>query len=691
MKDIIENTTVPDKWLSVSSYDFYSGGTQLNVAGRERNQNWCGTIITICIYGLMALASWYFIGQFLDTEGPKIEYNFRTEPTSFKFNLKEVETHFFILLSNPDMVIQTKKVDNPAIGGGDLDSDMDAAPSCDPSDPTCQPPCDITVDPTCGGTVCDPGVDPNCCDPATDPFCRRRVLAATEPKFPFLSLDNVGQYYSMALKYEILEYKKTGNGASYQSMVVGNKNFIKCSESEWFKNPSYQDALNQSPFAKDLINDYGICFDIGDDTIVVGDSMSKKSARLSFSVRPCTGGVGTCFADVGERLDEARDLYALVGCFEPAINNSNKANPWDFGINTNHKVAIDPLVSAVTNVYLKKLQTKTDWGLIIEKIEESFKAAIHSVVSEFQSKLVLGTSSGGTPPEYPMKVLTKDSLLMVNYVASRQTEEVKRSYVTLLDLFGQIGGTIDFLIFVITLCFHWYENISSSLTLRKAISDKLKFPERYSKKNASTMRRFSNFVSRKNIDRTTESAIDQMVEEALNVERITEEAAISGFMKKNMYPKELVTLLPTVVLLEKRMEIEDEDKKSKSNKVANSSPQQQNAIPQIQPVDQAGENSPDNEEISLANAWKLLSFEQNDDAFSLVRKRAEKVINEFCSRHKITPEELFAEGEGDMQRAAVLSPDTSAKTSIKPTLSKQSANNESDSSPKTKIAVRTPI
>jgi hypothetical protein len=694
MKDIIENTTVPDKWLSVSSYDFYSGGTQLNVAGRERNQHCCGTIITLCIYGLMGLASWYFVSQFLDTEGPKIEYNFRTEPSSFKFNLKEVETNFFILLSNPDLIIQTKKVDDAMMGDSMMKEDpmMDESysgdenpsdpsgsePPCDPAtDPMCVPPCDITVDPTCGGTICDPATDPNCCDPATDPFCRRRrrVLQTTEPKFPFLNLDNYGMYYAMALKYEIIEYKKTPTGASYQSMMAGTKDFIKCSEAAWFKNPDYQEALNQSPFARDLINDFGICFDVGNDLIIVGDNMSKKSSRLSFSLRECKAGVGNCFADATERIREAKDLYALIGSFEPAINNSNKEKPWDFGINTNHKVTIDSLVTAEANVYLKKLSTKTDWGMIIEQIKEEFKAAISHVRTEFQSKLTLGTTTGA-PNEFDMKYLSKDSLLTVNYVASRQTEEVKRSYMTLLDLFGQIGGTIDFLIFIITLLFHWYENITSSLSMRKAISDKLKFPEKYSNKSNSTLSRVKTLFSKDKIDKKTEEAIDQMVEEALSVERMTEDAAIVSILKDTLYPKEVVALLPTVMLLKKRMAIEDEEKEKEMKKQSKSKKVDKSKGPIIQPnsgitspqVEMREQNNEDAnsqpKDLSLANAWNLISFDQSD-SFAPVRKEVEKIITEFCSRQKITPEQLFAEKNEAKPKPQLISPDPTIKTELK--------------------------
>jgi len=96
---------------------------------------------------------------------------------------------------------------------------------------------------------------------------------------------------------------------------------------------------------------------------------------------------------------------------------------------------------------------------------------------EFSSKLNLGNDLGKN--DYSMVISSSDNFLNINIVASRTTEIFSRSYDTVLDLFGNIGGSVEFLIILFTLLFNWYENLSSTLIMRRALATKFNLPQRY--------------------------------------------------------------------------------------------------------------------------------------------------------------------------------------------------------------------
>jgi len=391
--------------------------------------------------------------------------------------------------------------------------------------------------------------------------------------------------------------------------------------------------------------------DLGSNTVISGDGMSRQSARLFFSLGLCNTSFPLCPDpdDAWNKISAAGDLGVIIGTFEPFINNEQKKDPWNYAINTDNRVPLDSLVTASVNVYLKKLEAQTDYGRIIEDSTTEVRAAVKNVKMEFSSKLSLGYDMGNGG-DYSMMISASDNFLNLNFVASRSTEVFSRSYDTILDLFGNIGGSVDFIIILFTLLFNWYENLSSTLIMRNALARKFNLPKRYIP--SSSVLSLCN--CKKKRDKVSEEVLDNMAESALNFERLAEEAAISSFTQKLSTPEELRILLPTVMFLEAKMKLMDEIEEEKKLKQMKKNKIDQSAnTSQTVPLPMAGQEGESSQMITdtkrfkdenpMKKAYSQLLFSV-DDENKLIRTQMIKIINEYCKRENISnPEDIFDE------------------------------------------------
>jgi len=607
MDGIIRNTAVPRK-LNPDELDFYSEGAGINVEGSERNRNWLGATISLSTYVLIVLATYYYLTKFLDETNPKIQFNVKTEPVSNRFNLEQVELYPFLLISNPAASKNLKYSEE---------------------DPTFSDETDQGVDTTEG---------------------ERRVLQSAGVN-TYLDFTNYGYYFNMSLDYRLIQYKQTQTGDIVESTTIGKRTLIPCSDAAWVKNPKYQDYLNKSPFALGLIKRYGICMDIGSNTIISGDGMTKESARLYFSLSLCNDTSPLCPEPNASwnQIANAGDLGVIIGTFEPFINNEQKKDPWNYAINTDNRIPIDALVSASASVYIKKLEAQTDFGRIIEDTKTESKAAVKNIRMDFASKLNLGTEQASQ--EYTMLISQNDNFLDISFVASRTTEVFSRSYDTVLDLFGNIGGAIDFILILFTLCFNWYENLSSTLTMRRALVRRFNLPKRYEQPSSV----FGLCNCRRKRDKFDGETLDSMGESALNFERMAEDAAITSFTQRVGLPAEIRALLPTVLFIENKMKIMDEAEEEKREKEkAKEKGKEKDGGKAVSPMETAqmlgadGENSgmlksakKPEDENTLKSAFNLISI-PSEDQHKPIRQEMLKIINEYCKRQNISnPEDLF--------------------------------------------------
>jgi len=411
----------------------------------------------------MILASVYFFIKFAETTDPKIRYDYSSSLKSFDYKMGESEVNFFLLVSNPEEKVVVRKSSDPQLSDTDDNEPTDE----NPFDPNYDAENEELLDPYDTSTPTD---DSATDDPSTGGERRRRRLEQlATPKFPYLDYDSFNLYFQGSLRYEIVIFKTTKEGGTYKSIKIGDKKLIKCSESGWFKNPKYKTTFDQSPFPKFLIEKFGICFDLEDDLILTGDTMSIQSSQLSFNMRICKAGTGSCLADAEDKVNQAKEMTVTVGALEPYVDNTLKEDYWMYGLNTDTILSLDYIQTTFADTYLGKTEVETDYGWLVEMKEQQTRGKIDRVRTEFSSKITLGQSTGN-PDEFDTRFIRSDSLLGITFLASRNAVKISRSYDTLLDTFGSIGGSIDFLIFLITFFFHWYENINSNREVRGAVA-----------------------------------------------------------------------------------------------------------------------------------------------------------------------------------------------------------------------------
>ena len=180
----------------------------------------------------------------------------------------------------------------------------------------------------------------------------------------------------------------------------------------------------------------------------------------------------TCSPDSAELITNSTDLGITIGAFEPSVDNGNKEDPFSNEINLNTRITIEGMVRARATIALKKLQANTDFGRIIEKVKEEEAATIESVKTDYSSKLSLGPIDKATGSRTLM-IQDDPQLLVVDVVASRVTETYARSYDTILDMFGNIGGSVDFMIILILVCFNWIETLIVAKKVRHSMYESL--------------------------------------------------------------------------------------------------------------------------------------------------------------------------------------------------------------------------
>jgi len=422
-----------------------------------------------------------------------------------------------------------------------------------------------------------------------------------------------------------------------------------------------------------LIEKFGICFDLEDDLVLTGDTMSIQSSQLSFNMRICKNGTGSCLADAEDKVNQAKEMTVTVGALEPYVDNKLKKDYWMYGLNTNTILSLDYIQTTVADIYLGKTEVETDYGWFVEMKEQETRGKIDRVRTEFSTKITLGHNTGN-PDEFDTKFIRSDSLLYITFLASRNVVKISRSYDTLLDTFGSIGGSIDFFIFLITFFFHWYENINSNREIRGAVAEKMRIPPRYTPKQefvCTKIARMLGLVKKK--DRTdidTEDALDQLTVEALSVERLTSDASVSAFLANNFYPKDVMALIPLAILIQQRNNVKAERQKNESEKEIKSkktsdknnviswpnSPEQDktknlndkcaspatNGYPVIT-EDRLLTEAPDSKDnstpISLEDAYS--SLQSPHDMFSPLRNELKRIIDQFCKDENTTPQKLF--------------------------------------------------
>jgi hypothetical protein len=575
-----------------------------------------GMITTLFLYTLLGLATSYYLAQFLDESSPKIQYNRIIKPQANSFSAHNMGAYFFFLIGNPASKLL------PA-------TESDGVTTDDSSD--------------------NAGV-------------RRRILQSTASKNLYLKLSEVSKYFVTTLTQEVIQFQTNpAGGEDYQVVQAINKTLIPCTQAAWFNDPQFADALKENEFVNHLITKYGICIQLEDTVKIFGDQLSRKSSRLRFKLEYCDSAT-TCLSSSFDDVSNSDGLHMVVGSFEPAVDNSNKTNPWSYALNVDTQIGIEALSTATVTVALKSIECLTDKGAVISDVDNLTRAAIDMVRKDFTSSFQFGqdiTSLLTTTPSYDQYsvqyIPANVSYVDIRIVASRTTEQFQRTYDTILDLFGNIGGSLDFVIIIFVILFNWLENILTDHTVMTQMASALQVPQKMlgkSKKRA--------WCGKKNRTKPNElelkeeetkiggckEALAEICEKSLSVENIAIQATTYEMMIESMVPAHLRTLMPLTVFMKKLIEqkkSQEKEKLKKSNAVSKAAEStavyKQTSSKELIPVAEQHE-----EKLSVAEAFDNLNS-STDPLFSGMNQEIKTVFVEFATLFGIRNMKAFLQEE----------------------------------------------
>ena len=532
MDGIVRSTTYPKKF-KFSELDFVSEGISVTLKGEDRVKTKIGACNTICLYALLIAAAFYFIRKYLDTTSPNIQYNVISVPEGNTLNITEDEIYFFVLVKNPDRTSLSKEAASITDVYGETGHG--------------RPPGSSSRSASAFHSE-----QQSSAEVGTHQFegKKRALQTASSPKGLYVDIESFFAFFNYTLNFAVREIKKTTaeQGYYYEDIRYISKKLIKCSDTGWFQKDKFREVLKLNAFTYDIISKYGLCFNMTDEVILFGEASSSKHSFIEFNISLCNSTIDsvTCSPNSRRKIKNSKYLSVTFGCLEPTIKNDDKFDPFGWNLNTDNIFMISAQLEVMTTVFLKRITTLTDVGTIIDSEVNQSKAAIHKVSSTFNSRLDLGSPIATPNPTKEFYTVFDNSNIFLSLIiqSSTTTEAFSRSYDKILDLFGSIGGTIDFILLLFIICFNWYENYIASLRMKRALGNHLGVPTKMKVRGYSIF----NMCSKKN-NKLKLAALDELAEEALSAERLAENVVLANVLKRYLLPKEVVRVAPTVELM----------------------------------------------------------------------------------------------------------------------------------------------
>jgi hypothetical protein len=395
-----------------------------------------------------------------------------------------------------------------------------------------------------------------------------------------------------------------------------------------------------------IIKRFGLCFDLNDQVVLFGDMLSGKQGTLQLNVSLCEPAKNptVCTANGRSRLKNTNYLSVMVGSFEPTIQNDNKKEPFKWVLNLDNIFLVSTQLEIWATLFLKKLTAITDIGIFIENKVEQSKAALYSATKSFNSHIDLGAPKDLTKPNGDYYVISEKSSLLfsVTFEASRINESFTRSYDKILDLVGNIGGAIDFILLFFVVLFHWYENYVSSLRMKRVVGHHLGVPDKMKLQGYSIF----NMCMKKNCKEKV-AALEEMADEAASFEKLCESMVFNAVMQKYLLPKEATDVAPTIHMMEKMLEVKEKEQGGDQSKLNRSIGYQESGSGKEDDASE-GEKAMQREIKTMADVLQRIeSIPTNTQQSWTIRENYLKVFNRFKEEFSdATPEHFFEEGDG---------------------------------------------
>ena len=470
MDSLIKKLGVPRK-LDVKEFDFFSEGVSLSFAGHTRHRTKTGALASTILVGFMVTLFVYFFKKSFDSTSPQLQYNKIVMEEASKLDLEKSDLYFFLLVSNPlapDPVLNSSSP-SPAPARKASYVGKENPRNLQVNAP--EPP--LPVDPTTDGSgltdpsTTDPGTtDPGTTDPGTTDDSQGE---ATEPAAApvvedlYLNLTSLNKMFTIYFEYIQSNFTTDADGAFHREARMALQQVIPCSEAAWFRSEAYRKALDHDSFTKSLIQKYGICFAYngthsGDRTVLYGDKLSSIRGEIKLNFTECFGAAEVNPECSPERLMQmyaSRKPFNIdLGILSAVVDNSDKAEPFKYAISIQDMGRIESAQVSTIRVSLKSNQVLSESGAFLKEVKEETKAAVDSI-RKLQKLRANGLTVGlvNADIQFNTKIFSYEMLIR----SSRLVEQYQRQYSSIMDFFGDFGGSVEFIAFMLTLCFNWAE------------------------------------------------------------------------------------------------------------------------------------------------------------------------------------------------------------------------------------------
>lgn len=328
---------------------------------------------------------------------------------------------------------------------------------------------------------------------------------------------------------------------------------VRCLNVDWYKSDLRKKYVADDSATDHLIKESAAC--ITNSSIPIkGSPVDDTYTYLSIKVLQCEPDlVGT---PEGEREcfpEHFTGLSMTVGIFSAGIDIENKDNPLQYGLNIENSFTISLDNFVEVGMTVKKIEVLTDHGLFYERVKKDDALVLGAIrSSSILRKKPDGISNAQFVNNYPVFELKVES--------SNSVEQFSRSYVTMFDLFGNIGGTADMILFLIVLFYSWYNTYFFDRDLPKIYSKSF-LPEDMIKSSAKPKNGDSISLKRYEAQKVQYEAMKEIVDNSLSLEGLMSSSNLNLFFEGIFLKDYQKMLLPIVALMLKKNEIDKKNSK----------------------------------------------------------------------------------------------------------------------------------
>ena len=238
-------------------------------------------------------------------------------------------------------------------------------------------------------------------------------------------------------------------------------------------------------------------------------------------------------------------------------------------------------------------------------------------------------------------------------------------------MFGNIGGSVDFMIILILICFNWIENLLVAKKVRNHMYESLNLAPMLAPEKPKKSCGAKFFCCRKNKGNQVSAmqstkgvnandAVDGLAEDALNLETLAKTVIQMNYIIKHLAPQGSLELAPSIAVMEKMLEEKREsqkEEKEKQEKKAKSSKELINSsksTPGHSPMNSMNKLTKTTievpeEEVNLEDAYRNLISSKTNTLHNFdekIKNHYQSVVNDFCREFDIdNSSSLFKDSE----------------------------------------------